>query len=401
MQVLDTSNIENGTVYLVNFNDIIADYPKDEKQLLNIEEIKFFNPRFLTGTKINPCGLGFEKENMESQRESIINNGLINPFVGRIDSNGKVQLIDGHRRRENLHYCRKNNIDCYDPVTDDFVDAYELYQKVPVKIYKNLTDYDAFALAFNEEKTKVKFGPEAEVKFLMLCQKLGMQEKEIINCLGKSVSWYHSVMSYLKKLKDDNVTLESLMAGEINQVSAKILANIDDVDARHKVLEVSKEKAKEKAKEKTTKIEESISKSLDKKEVALAEKAKAEFFADEEAVEESIDDIQDIEEKIKEKKEEKSKISSKKVGSKEVKEALKELDLDEKQESESISDADYIKKIWLDPLKDLQFNNGKNESGETVIANQVFVDAMIDLVHCIATKSGNLQTFLMNWSDKI
>ena len=108
-EVLDLSNVENGSVYLVDFNDIIADYPKDEIQLLKIEKIKFFNPRFLTGTKLNPYGIGFEKENMEVQRESIINNGLINPFIGRIDSNGKIQLIDGHRRKENINYCKKNN----------------------------------------------------------------------------------------------------------------------------------------------------------------------------------------------------------------------------------------------------------------------------------------------------
>ena len=260
-EVLDLKNLENGNVYLVNFNDIIVDYPKDEKQLLKIKEIKFFNPRFLTGTKTNPCGLGFEKENMENQRESIVNNGLINPLIGRIDSTGKVQLIDGHRRRENISYCRKNNIDCLDPVTSEYVDAYSLYEKVPVKIYKNLTDYDAFALAFNEEKTKVKFGPEAEIKFLMLCQRSGIPEKEIINCLGKSTSWYNSVISYIKKLKDDDITLESLISGEINQVSAKLLAEINDVDTRHKVLEVSKEKTKDKADDKKKKINESINKS--------------------------------------------------------------------------------------------------------------------------------------------
>ncbi len=404
-EVIDLKNLENGNVYLVNFNDIIVDYPKDEKQFLKIEEIKFFNPRFLTGTKSNPYGIGFEKENMENQRESIVNNGLINPLIGRIDLNGKIQLIDGHRRRENISYCRKNNIDCLDPVTNEYVDAYSLYEKVPVKIYKNLTDYDAFALAFNEEKTKIKFGPEAEIKFLMLCQRSGIPEKEIVNCLGKSTSWYNSVISYLKKLKDDNVTLESLISGEINQVSAKLLAEIEDVDARHKVLKVSKEKTKDKTEDKKKKIDESINKSLEQKEILLAKKAHAEFFADDKAIEESIDDIEEVEGKIEEKQEKKSKASSKKVGSKEVKEALKELNLNQESESnDEDSDDDYddyVKDLWLDPLKELQLNNGKDESGEVAVKNQVFIDAMIDLVSCISNKSGDLKTFLMNWCDKI
>lgn len=406
-EVIDLKNLENGNVYLVNFNDIIVDYPKDEKQLFKIEEIKFFNPRFLTGTKSNPYGIGFEKENMENQRESIVNNGLINPLIGRIDLNGKIQLIDGHRRRENISYCRKNNIDCLDPVTNEYVDAYSLYEKVPVKIYKNLTDYDAFALAFNEEKTKIKFGPEAEIKFLMLCQRSGIPEKEIVNCLGKSTSWYNSVISYLKKLKDDDVTLESLISGEINQVSARLLAEIEDVDARHKVLEVSKEKAKDKTEDKRNKIDESINKSLEQKELLLAKKAHAEFFADDKAIEESIDDIEEVEGKIEEKQEKKSKASSKKVGSKEVKEALKELNLNQESESndEDSDDYDdyddYVKDLWLDPLKELQLNNGKDESGEVAVKNQVFIDAMIDLVSCISNKSGDLKTFLMNWCDKI
>jgi len=405
-EVIDLKNLENGNVYLVNFNDIIVDYPKDEKQFLKIEEIKFFNPRFLTGTKSNPYGIGFEKENMENQRESIVNNGLINPLIGRIDLNGKIQLIDGHRRRENISYCRKNNIDCLDPVTNEYVDAYSLYEKVPVKIYKNLTDYDAFALAFNEEKTKIKFGPEAEIKFLMLCQRSGIPEKEIVNCLGKSTSWYNSVISYLKKLKDDDVTLESLISGEINQVSARLLAEIEDVDARHKVLEVSKEKAKDKTEDKKNKIDESINKSLEQKELLLAKKAHAEFFADDKAIEESIDDIEEVEGKIEEKQEKKSKASSKKVGSKEVKEALKELNLNQEsksndEDSDDDDYDDYVKDLWLDPLKELQLNNGKDESGEVAVKNQVFIDAMIDLVSCISNKSGDLKTFLMNWCDKI
>ncbi|MEY4896008.1 MAG: alanyl-tRNA synthetase, partial [Actinomycetota bacterium] len=74
-------------------------------------------------------------------------------------------------------------------------------------------------------------------------QKAGIPESEIVNCLGKSLSWYNSTMSYLKKLKDDNVTLESLISGKINQVSAKLLSDIDDIGDRHKVLETSKEKA--------------------------------------------------------------------------------------------------------------------------------------------------------------
>jgi hypothetical protein len=408
-EVLDLSNVENGSVYLVDFNDIIADYPKDEIQLLKIEKIKFFNPRFLTGTKLNPYGVGFEKENMEVQRESIINNGLINPFIGRIDSNGKIQLIDGHRRRENINYCKKNNIDCFDQTTNEYVDAYELYQKVPVKIYKNLTDYDAFSLAFNEEKTKVKFGTEAEIKFLMLCQKAGIPESEIVNCLGKSLSWYNSTMSYLKKLKDDNVTLESLISGEINQVSAKLLSDIDDVEDRHKVLETSKEKAKYKAEDKSKKIDESINKSLDQKEFLLAKKAQAEFFADKDAIEESIDDIEEVDEKIELKQEKKAKASSKKVGSKEIKEALKELNIEDEISEKSKTNEKLksegnnysIEEVWLNPLKDLQFNDCKNESGDIVVKNQVFVDAMIDLIYCISTKSGDLETFLMNWGDKI
>lgn len=394
----DIKNFVNGYVYMVDFNDIVVDYPKDEIQLLKIEKIKFFNPRFLTGTKSNPFGIGFEKQNMEVQKESIINNGLINPFIGRINEKGKIELIDGHRRRENINFCRKNNIDCFDPNTNELVDAYELYRKVPVKIYSNLSDYDAFSLAFNEEKTKVKFGPEAEIKFLMLCQKANIPEKEIINCLGKSVSWYNSVASCLEKLKNDNITLDSFINGEINQISAKILADIEDVEVRHKVLEISKEKNKSKIENKKNKIDESITKSLEEKEFILAKKAEAEFFDNEEAIEENLEDIDQIEEEIEEKKDKKSKMSSKKVGSKEVREALEELNIAEK---ESHDEKDYINKMWLNPLKDLQFNNGKDESGEVVVSNQMFIDAMIDLVTCLKSKTGDLKSFLMNWGDKI
>ena len=87
---------------------------------------------------------------------------------------------------------------------------------------------------------------------------------------------------------------------------------------------------------------------------------------------------------------------------------MKELNLEDKinQESESndydtSDDDDYVKDLWLDPLKELQINNGKDESGEIAIKNEVFIDAMIDLVSCISNKSGDLKTFLMNWCGKI
>jgi len=398
--------IQNGKIYDVNFTDIVAELPKDLNYLAELEEFKFFNPRFLTANKNNRFGVGFELDYMRSQLESIITTGLINPLIGRIieiEGKKKIQLIDGHRRKENIQFLINKDQKCFDVAQNKFIGAKELYNKVPVIIYDNLSDYDAFALAFSEEKTKIKFGAEAEIKFVLFCRKMNISEDKIINCLGKSKSWYMNVSNFIEKIEKDDVTLNSLITGEINQTVAKKLAEIDDVEIRHKILNKSKEISEIKAKEKEENIDKSIIKSMEKKEMLKAQKTEAEFFEDEDIVEDSEEKIESVENEIKEKKKKKEKVKPK-VVSKDLDEAIDDLNLSKEEilsSDTSKIDVKYIKKEWLDPLKDLQFNNGKDQDGEALIQNLDFLDAIIDLLDCVSKKSGNLDTFLMNWGSKI
>lgn len=398
--------IQNGKVYDVKFSDIVAELPKDSNYLADLEEFKFFNPRFLTANKNNKFGVGFELDYMRSQLESIITNGLINPLIGRIidiDGDKKIQLIDGHRRKENIQFLINKNQKCFDSSSNKFIEAKDLFNNVPVIIYENLSDYDAFALAFSEEKTKIKFGHEAEIKFVIFCRKMNISEDQIINCLGKSKAWYNNICDFIDKLSDDEDTLNSLLTGEINQSVAKKLSEINDMDIRHKVLNKSKEISGNKAKEKQELIDKSIVKSLEKKEMFLAEKAEAEFFEDDERVEDSEEKIESVNEEIKEKKKKKEKLKPK-ANSKDLNEAIESLDLQNEEiilSDNTKIEINKIKKMWIDPLKDLQFNNCRNEDGEKVVENPYFIDAMIDLLECVSSQSGDLQTFLMNWSDKI
>ena len=402
-----SEKIENGKIYNVNFNEIITEMPENSNFIIDLERFKFFNPRFLTSNKENPFGVGFEPEYMDSQRESIINSGLINPFIGRIveiDGQKKIQLVDGHRRKENINILIEKNIECFDANSNDFVEAKKLYKKVPIKIYENLSDYDAFAIAFDEEKTKIKFGHEAEIRFLLFCRRMDVKEQKIINCLGKSLSWYNNVVSFVEKLEADDETLEALLAGEINQSVAKKLAEINDLEIRHKVLDKSKEISKTKDKVKKEKTETGIIKALEKKEVLLAQKAEAEFFEDEETAEQTEEEIQSVEKEIQDKKEKNKSLKPKKVNTKDVKEAIKDLDLEEKyadKHDSSKIDVKNLKADWIEPLKDLQFNNGKDVNGDVLVKNLDFLDAMIDMLNCIASHSGDLNTFLMNWGSKI
>lgn len=398
-------DIQNGKIYDVKFCDIVAELPKDNNYLTDLEEFKFFNPRFLTANKNNKFGVGFELDYMRSQLESIITSGLINPLIGRIievDGNKKIQLIDGHRRKENIQFLINKNQKCFDSASNKFVDAKELFENVPVIIYDNLSDYDAFSLAFSEERTKIKFGHEAEIKFVIFCRKMNVPEEKIINCLGKSKAWYNNVCDFIDKLDNDQDTLNSLLIGEINQSVAKKLAGINDIDIRHKILTKSKEISNNKTKEKQEDIDKSIIKSLEKKEMLLAEKVEAEFFEDDEKAEVAEEKIEFVEEEIKDKKKKKQNLKPK-ANSKDLDEAIESLDLQKEEiilNDHSKIDVVKIKSQWIEPLKDLQFNNCRNEDGEKVIDNPYLIDAMVDLLECVVGQSGDLKTFLMNWGDK-
>lgn len=403
---LEVDTVKNGSTYNVNFSDIVAELPNDLNYLASLEEFKFFNPRFLTANKNNKFGVGFELDYMRSQVESLITSGLINPLIGRIveiDGEKKIQLVDGHRRKENIQFLINKDQKCFDVSTNKFTSAKDLYKTIPMIIYSDLSDYDAFSLAFGEEKTKIKFGAEAEIKFVIFCRKMNIPEEKIVNCLGKSKSWYLNVSNFIEKLEADDDTLSSLISGEINQSVAKKLADISDLEIRHQILSKSKDISKSKLKEKEDDIDKSIIKSMEKKEIILSKKVEAEFFENDDVVDASKEKIEFLEEEIDKKKKSKQSLNPK-VNSKDFNEAIKDLNLKKEEfisSDPSKIDIKYLREEWINPLKDLQFNNGRNESGDKIVDNIYFIDALIDLLDCVSNKSGDLETFLINWSDKI
>jgi len=91
--------IQNGKVYDVKFSDIVAELPKDSNYLADIEEFKFFNPRFLTANKNNKFGVAYEDALSLYQKAAAMSNieihGVdchigsqlteLNPFLDALD----------------------------------------------------------------------------------------------------------------------------------------------------------------------------------------------------------------------------------------------------------------------------------------------------------------------------
>ena len=221
------------------------------------EDFDFSNPRTMfESMHANPNGM--DEDSMTFLTNSICQKGLLTPLIARY-TNSKLTLINGHRRYLAIKSLIENNIQCFDNHRCIFVDAKELYKNVLVKIFNQANEIEAYILAFEEDKTKVKFGQGVEYKFVDYCINKNIPDDKIIQMTGNSSAWLDGVKSLLSKLSDycpaNPEILDAVYTGKMSIGAAKILADIENSDERIQEYKQATQEAEKEALHKKGKLE--------------------------------------------------------------------------------------------------------------------------------------------------
>jgi hypothetical protein len=224
----------------------------------NEEKLRFFNPR---SVEINPEAEldAFSSQNMEFLKDSIKNTGLVNPLIGRV-KDGKVSIIEGHRRWAAINQLIEEDTPCFDVGSGMQIPASALYSFVLMRVYdEDTTEEECFAMSFQEDKSKHKFGSGAEIRFVYHCILRGESDSKIIGILKNSPEWLKETKALIKAFEEDDVILNALFTDRINRQAAKILASMEDFAQRREIFNEARKEAEEIYREKIDKLEHNIS----------------------------------------------------------------------------------------------------------------------------------------------
>lgn len=299
----------------------VAKRPDD---VASLKKYTWFNPRFLTATgdgKGEDMGYGFDRERMSRLREDIINHGLHNPLICRwVIEDGvlEAQLVDGHRRLMVVEFLVRKNEKVYDQHQRKFVSAKEKFSSVVCHVYHAQSDEECLALAYQESKSRVDFGPEADLKIVRMLRNHGKSDDEILDITGQKPDWLKKMDKVIAA--DDEDVAGAFCEGFIDLDAAEFLVGIEEKDKRGEALTRVVEFAAGEAQKNLQRLERSIQKTRESIEVAKADKAEAEFKEDEEAAEKAKERQESLEHQVEEKQREKEEIRPK-AGKRVAKEA--------------------------------------------------------------------------------
>jgi hypothetical protein len=257
------------------------------------DKLRFFNPR---SVEINPDSEidAFSSQNMEFLKDSIKSTGLVNPLIGRV-KNGKISIIEGHRRWAAINQLIEEDAECYDTSSGTQIPASALYSFVLMRVYdENTTEEECFAMSFQEDKSKHKFGSGAEVRFVYHCILRDESDAKILSILKNSPEWLKETKALIKAFEDDDAILNALFTDRINRQAAKLLASIEDGQQRREIFNEAKKEAEEVYKEKIGKLTHSIAVVENKIENAKTKKIISERVKKSEDVDKYDDEILEL-----------------------------------------------------------------------------------------------------------
>lgn len=152
----------------------IEDLYKVDFQLINIED--GFNPRHITKK-------GFDDENMKSLLDSIVNKGLLNPFICRweVTDNGlQVNLVEGERRYHCINRLMESNENVWSREKNEFQPAREVFKAIPCRVVVATKD-EALQYAASVQDCTVDWGEGAKTALVKKMRKEGYDDKRIIS----------------------------------------------------------------------------------------------------------------------------------------------------------------------------------------------------------------------------
>jgi hypothetical protein len=227
-------------LFKVDFNLVMAESTKIGE---GEENLRFFNPRHVEINQDSEIE-AFSATSMDTLKSSIKSTGLVNPLVGRY-KDGKISLIEGHRRWAAIGQLIEEDAHCFDVNTGISIPASALYSFVLMRVYDESTsDEECFTMSFQEDKCKEKFGPGAEIRFVYHCQMRDVPDFRILEILGNTPEWLKDTKSLIRAFEDDDQILNALFTDTINRQAAKALASVTDKNERRSIFKHALEEAK-------------------------------------------------------------------------------------------------------------------------------------------------------------
>jgi hypothetical protein len=366
------------------------------------DTLKFANPRKIDASE-EYASAGFSHEDMDSLKESIRSRGLLTPLIGRFkesaDENGDkiscVSVINGHRRLQAIKELVESNTPCYDPITKETVNSASLYKEISFKVFDVADEIECYLLSFEEDKTKVKFGPGTETRFVQHCRSRFIPDSQIMRMTGNSQEWLSDTYNLLDNLADDSHVIHAFFSGAIDRGLAKHLATIADKEIRHKLMNGAIENASDRHSIRQDRIETTINAKMDKIEVLSAAKICDEYAGNQEDADEKQSKIEKLEGDIKDVKRKNG--GGPRAGKADLKKAARKADLAEEVD---LPTASRISVKWPEFFKNVISNGGALIQDESTIIPDVLLRYSAALLKSVDNPKGNPEEFLTTWVKK-
>lgn len=367
------------------------------------DNLRFVNPRSLDADADDI--VGFSTAEMEELQESIRSKGLLTPLMGRfkdvVDEQGnksqKVSIINGHRRFTAISQLIQANLPCYDPVSKETVNASSLYREIPFKVFDASDDFECYILAFEEDRTKIKFGSGTEARFVQHCRSRMIDDAKIIKMTGNSPEWLQGTYNLIDSLVGDEITLNNFFSGQIDRGLAKYLTTIADTEERHSLMNDAIQNAQERYRTKVSRIDASIESKKDKIEALSASKACDEFAGNLAEVDVKQAKIEELEGEIVQSKQKRNSAGSR-AGKSDLKKAITSKAADETVETVGLTNRISVR--WPEFFKKINKNGGAIPDNEEIIVPEVLTSYSIALLNAAEDTKSNQAEFISKWLKK-
>lgn len=282
----------------------------------------FINPRHFHKAHVNGAPQGLDDESLTQLFEDIVERGVTKPLILRASggswSGEGNQLVDGERR---LLCSIKGDLPA-----------------VPCYIYDDMTDEEAWMVAWRENDTGKAIGENATAALVKHWREQGWVDDKILAVTKRTTQWLRQ-MDVLGQL--DPESFDAFTKGCLSLRVALKLAMVEEMPLRHELLNETLNDAKADHSDWLAKQKKIISRIEDKMESAEArlaaarvmgseeeqQEAQEELSRQEEALQEANQALQDGEESHPTAKAKNLARASKKVGARQVASALSKAKL--------------------------------------------------------------------------
>jgi len=262
----------------------------------------FFNPRSIDS---------FEPESMTDLRESIRDNGLLQPPVVRAvyeeEVVTRIELIAGERRLRSIQMLVETDEPCFDKDSGDMVPATELYSHLPCNVQSNLDDERALRLACDENGKSKPLTIAEEIALVDRLVAMGYSQDKIAKMIGQHDSWVSHTRNFRTKLPKEGY--EMLLSGRLTRNVAVQIIGYDESE-RDKLLGSAIEAEKKATERKLSRAQDEIDEADDAKLMAERDQRRAEERGDNSAAKKAEKAAQSAEKKKDKHKARKDKIEA-------------------------------------------------------------------------------------------